>query len=47
MKSGKLTLNLLDYPWTPGAQYLLPRVYLEGLDMFHIDYKNVARNKKL
>ena len=24
MKSGKLTLDLVDYPWTPEAQYLLP-----------------------
>ena len=46
-KFGKLNLELLDCPWTPGAQYLLPRVYLLGLDMFHIEYKNVARNTKL
>ena len=46
-KSGKLNLKLLDCPWTHGAQYLLPRVYLVGEVRFHIEYKNVARNTKL
>ena len=46
-KSGKLNLQLLDCPWTHGAQYLLPRVYLVGEVRFHIEYKNVARNTKL
>ena len=41
-KLGKLSLELLDNPWTPGAQYLLPRVYIVA--MFHIEYKNVGRN---
>ena len=46
-KSGKLNLKLLDCPWTHGAQYLLPMVYLVGEVRFHIEYKNVARNTKL
>ena len=46
-KSGKLKLTLLDCPWTQGAQYLLPRVYLVGEVRFYIEYKNVARNTKL
>ena len=37
-QSGKLDLKLLDYPWTHGAQYLLPRVYLVGEVRFHIEY---------
>ena len=46
-KSGKLNLKLLECPWTHGAQYLLPRVYLVGEVRFHIEYKNVARNTNL
>ena len=46
-KSGKLKLKLLDCPWTQGAQYLLPRVYLVGEVRFYIGYKNVAPNTKL
>ena len=43
---GKLNLKLLDCPWTHGAQYLLPRVYLVGEVRFDIEYKNVACNTK-
>ena len=44
-----LNLKLLDYPWTPGTQYLLPRIsnkYVTQV-MFHIKYKIVALNTKL
>ena len=46
-KSGKLNLKLLDCPWTHGAQYLLPRVYLVCEVRFYIEYKNVACNTNL
>ena len=42
-KSGKLNLKLLDCPWTHGAQYLLPRVYLVCEVKFHIEYKNYCK----